>query len=192
MTDGSVVLSGRVTPATLGGKCSLVHGHAPGFRKRKNFRQSADFSVVQRQETTLQLRHCCRSSLSGLSGSQSTTDTATLQSTVGSGSLGPELVAVRAGFGPTGFVSDRVACTQSLQGKIRVHRDAWRMIHVRATLSCGILGNCVHSSSPLEMPAAKDMRLLLSSWPLWRALDRFTCSGVINARILECMSHRFC
>lgn len=125
-------------------------------------------------------------------GSQSTTDTATLQSTVGSGSLGPELGAVRAGFGPTGFVSDRVACTQSLQGKIRVHRDAWRMIHVRATLSCGILGNCVHSSSPLEMPAAKDMRLLLSSWPLWRALDRFTCSGVINARILECMSHRFC
>lgn len=33
----------------------------------------------------------------------------------------------------------------------------------------------------------RDMRLLLSSWPLWRALDRFTCSGVINATVVSAL-----
>jgi len=36
-----------------------------------------------------------------------------------------------------------------------------------------------------KIRAHRDMRLLLSSWPLWRALDRFTCSGVINATVVS-------
>ncbi|CAE7198502.1 unnamed protein product, partial [Symbiodinium pilosum] len=33
--------------------------------------------------------------------------------------------------------------------------------------------------------AQRDMHLLLSPWPIWHALDRLTCSGVVNATVVS-------